>query len=107
MVTAVILKNTITGEKSKFPCNGVFIYIGMDPLTKCVENLGITNKNGYILVDENMCTNVKGIFAAGDVTEKKLRQIVTATGDGSVAAQSAQDYVEKLADELQDMNLEV
>jgi thioredoxin reductase (NADPH) len=107
MVSSVVLTNTVTGQKSEFPCNGVFIYVGMDPLTKCVGNIGITNENGYILADENMCTKVKGIFAAGDVNEKKLRQIVTATGDGSVAAQSAQDYVEKLTEELQDMNVEV
>ncbi|GGJ88795.1 thioredoxin reductase [Lentibacillus kapialis] len=100
VVSSVSLTNTITGENSEMSCNGVFIYVGMDPLTECVADLGITNENGYIEVDENMCTNVKGIFAAGDVNEKKLRQIVTATGDGSIAAQSAQEYVEKLTEEL-------
>lgn len=101
LVSSVALENTVTGEHSEFPCNGTFIYVGMDPLTKCVENLGITNENGYIVVDENMSTNVNGIFAAGDVNEKKLRQIATAVGDGSTASQSAQDYVESLTENLQ------
>ncbi|MFD1363605.1 thioredoxin-disulfide reductase [Lentibacillus salinarum] len=101
LVSSVALTNTVTGEQSELPCNGVFIYVGMDPLTECVEGLGITNESGYITADENMCTNVKGIFAAGDVNEKRLRQIVTATGDGSIAAQSAQDYVEKITEALQ------
>ncbi|MDV2687222.1 FAD-dependent oxidoreductase, partial [Alkalihalophilus lindianensis] len=58
--------------------------------------LGITNENGYIETNEQMETKVPGIFAAGDVREKTLRQIVTATGDGSIAAQAAQHYVEEL-----------
>lgn len=72
----------------------------MVPLTKPFENLGITNEAGYIVTNELMETKVPGIFAAGDVREKQLRQIVTATGDGSIAAESAQQYVEKLKEEL-------
>nr|WP_281394004.1 thioredoxin-disulfide reductase [Texcoconibacillus texcoconensis] len=100
MVSSVLIKNTKTGETSTFPCHGVFIYIGMDPLTECVENLGITNKNKYIETDEEMQTKLEGIFAAGDVREKSLRQIITATGDGSIAAQSAQHYVENLNEQI-------
>ena len=99
-VTGVILKNTQTGEKQQFPCDGVFIYIGMDPITDMVKDLGILNENGYIVTDEEMKTKVEGIFAAGDVREKTLRQIVTATGDGSQAAMSAQHYVEALDEKL-------
>lgn len=99
-VQSVMLENTETGEKREFPADGIFIYIGMDPLSKAVENLGITNDAGYIETDEEMATSVKGIFAAGDVREKTLRQVVTATGDGSIAAQSAQHYVENLDEEL-------
>lgn len=99
-VTGVRIKNTQTGEERDFPCDGVFIYIGMDPISDMVKDLGILNENGYIVTDEQMRTKVEGIFAAGDVREKTLRQIVTATGDGSVAAMSAQHYVEELNERL-------
>jgi thioredoxin reductase (NADPH) len=99
-VTGVRLKNTQTGEEHDFPCDGVFIYIGMDPISDIVKDLGILNENGYIVTDEEMKTKVEGIFAAGDVREKTLRQIVTATGDGSIAAISAQHYVEELEERL-------
>lgn len=96
MVSGLVLKHTQTGEETEFPCNGVFIYVGMDPISDCVKNLGITNESGYILTDEHMRTNIPGICAAGDVREKDLRQVVTATGDGSIAALSVQHYVENL-----------
>ncbi|MED0686366.1 thioredoxin-disulfide reductase [Anoxybacillus ayderensis] len=99
-VGSVTLVHTQTGEEREFPCDGVFIYIGMVPLTKPFVSLGITNENGYIETNELMETKVGGIFAAGDVREKSLRQIVTATGDGSIAAQSAQHYVEELKEKL-------
>ena len=63
--------------------------------------LGILNENGYVLTNEKMETKVPGIFAAGDVREKTLRQIVTATGDGSIAAQAAQHYIEELHEKLE------
>jgi thioredoxin reductase (NADPH) len=77
-VGSVTLVSTKTGEEREFPCDGVFIYIGMVPLTKPFEKLGITNENGYIETNERMETKIPGIFAAGDVREKSLRQIVTA-----------------------------
>ena len=96
----VTLVDTVTGEESEFKTDGVFIYIGMLPLSKPFENLGITNEEGYIETNERMETKVEGIFAAGDIREKSLRQIVTATGDGSIAAQSVQHYVEELPETL-------
>ncbi|MCM3799102.1 thioredoxin-disulfide reductase [Caldibacillus thermoamylovorans] len=99
-VGSVTLVSTVDGTEKGFPCDGVFIYIGMIPLTKPFENLGITNEAGYIETNELMETKVPGIFAAGDVREKQLRQIVTATGDGSIAAQSAQHYIEELLEQL-------
>ncbi|TLS38557.1 thioredoxin-disulfide reductase [Pseudalkalibacillus caeni] len=95
-VSKVLLSNTETGEEKEFNTDGVFIYIGMLPLNEAVKNLDITNEEGYILTDENMATKVPGIFAAGDIRDKTLRQIVTATGDGSIAAQSVQHYIETL-----------
>jgi thioredoxin reductase (NADPH) len=99
-VGSVTLVSTQNGEEQELPADGVFIYIGMIPLSKPFSNLGITNENGYIETNELMETKVAGIFAAGDIREKTLRQIVTATGDGSIAAQSAQHYVEELKEEL-------
>ncbi|MBM7661530.1 thioredoxin reductase (NADPH) [Bacillus mesophilus] len=99
-VGSVTLVSTENGEEQNFTADGVFIYIGMVPLSKPFENLGITNDMGYIETNDRMETKVEGIFAAGDVREKTLRQIVTATGDGSIAAQSAQHYVEELLEEL-------
>lgn len=99
-VGSVTLVSTKDGEEMEFPADGVFIYIGMVPLTKPFESLGITNSSGYIETNELMETKVPGIFAAGDIREKTLRQIVTATGDGSIAAQNAQHFVEELLEEL-------
>lgn len=75
--------------------DGVFVYVGMDPLTEPFQPLGITDEKGYIVVNRDMETSKPGILAAGDVLDKKLRQIVTATGDGSIAAQSVQHYIEE------------
>ncbi|MEC2055540.1 thioredoxin-disulfide reductase [Peribacillus psychrosaccharolyticus] len=99
-VGSVTLVSTIDGKEVERKADGVFIYIGMNPLTKPFLNLGITNAMGYIETNERMETKVDGIFAAGDIREKSLRQIVTATGDGSIAAQSAQHFVEELAESM-------
>jgi len=99
-VGSVMLVSTLDGSEQEFKADGVFIYIGLDPLSKPFVNLGITNEHGYIETNELMQTKVPGIFAAGDIREKSLRQIVTATGDGSIAAQAAQVYVEELKEEM-------
>ncbi|MCJ1783599.1 thioredoxin-disulfide reductase [Mammaliicoccus sciuri] len=100
-VGSVTLISTEDGSESEHQADGVFIYIGMKPLTKPFESLGILNENGYIETNDEMETKVPGVYAAGDVREKTLRQIVTATGDGSIAAQNAQAYIESLEDEEQ------
>ena len=99
-VGSVTLISTVDGTEREYPADGVFIYIGMLPLTKPFQTIGITNQAGYIETNDRMETKIPGIFAAGDVREKNLRQIVTATGDGSIAAQSAQHYIEELMDQL-------
>jgi thioredoxin reductase (NADPH) len=99
-VGSVTLHNKKTDEEYEHSIDGVFIYIGMVPLSKPFASLGVTNEEGYIPTNEKMETNVPGVFAAGDIRDKELRQIVTATGDGSIAAQSAQAYVENLMEEL-------
>ncbi len=99
-VSKLTLVSTETGEEREFSADGVFIYVGMLPLNGAFVNLGITNKAGYVETNELMETRIPGIFAAGDVREKTLRQIVTATGDGSIAAQSAQHFVEELKERM-------
>ncbi|MCM3714604.1 thioredoxin-disulfide reductase [Alkalihalobacillus oceani] len=99
-VGSVTLESTETGEQREFKTDGVFIYIGLLPLNSSVLSLGITNDEGYIVTNEEMETKVPGIFAAGDIREKSLRQIVTATGDGSLAAQNVQHYLESLEEKL-------
>lgn len=99
-VGSVTLTSTKTGEEKELKTDGVFIYVGTVPLTQPFKNLGITNESGYIITNERMETSIPGIFAAGDVREKELRQIVTATGDGSIAGQNAQKYVEDLKESL-------
>lgn len=95
-VGSVTLVSTVDGTESTVETDGVFVYVGMLPLTAPFAQFNILNEAGYVVTDEKMATAVPGIFAAGDVREKMLRQIVTATGDGSIAAQSAQHYIEAL-----------
>lgn len=90
----VKVKNVKTGEISTVEAAGAFIYIGLDPITDMVKDLGITDEAGYINVDHSMATNLPGVFAAGDVTNKELRQVVTAVNDGAIAAQAAFKYIE-------------
>lgn len=97
-VGSVTLFNKKTGEEYDHPIDGTFIYIGMVPLSEPFKSLGITNEEGYIPTNEKMETSVPGVFAAGDIREKELRQIVTATGDGSIAAEAAISYIESLKD---------
>ena len=99
-VGSLTLVSTVDGAEQGFKADGVFIYVGMLPLSKPFEDLGITNENGYLETNNQMETRVPGIFAAGDIREKTLRQIVTATGDGSIAAQSAQHYVGEIKEHL-------
>lgn len=96
-IGSVTLKNRETDETYDQTIEGVFVYIGMVPLSEPFKELGIVDGEGYISTNENMETNIEGIFAAGDIRVKDLRQVVTATGDGSIAAESAIKHIENLA----------
>ncbi|HDQ93076.1 MAG TPA: thioredoxin-disulfide reductase [Synergistetes bacterium] len=93
MVEKVVLKNVRTGEISDLPVSGVFVFTGIDPNASFVNGIVESAGNGWILTNERMETSVEGIFAAGDVREKFLRQVVTAAGDGATAAMAASSYV--------------
>lgn len=99
-VTGVKIISTEDGSEKTVSADGVFIYVGLVPLTKPFQDLGITDGEGYIITDEELRTEIPGIFAAGDVRAKSLRQIVTAAGDGGIAGQNAQKYVEELKESL-------
>ncbi len=99
-VGSVTLQSTVDGTETEFKTDGMFVYIGMDPLTAPFKKLGILDENGYVATNDVMETAVPGIYAAGDVREKLLRQVVTATGDGSIAAQAVQKYIEELMEKL-------
>lgn len=95
-VSSVTVMNVDTKEEKEIAVEGVFPFVGMQPLAEPFQALGITNEWGFIETNEKMETKVPGIFAAGDVREKQIRQVVTATGDGAVAAQHATHYLEGL-----------
>lgn len=97
-VTGLRLKNTETGEVTDFVADGVFIYVGLDPLSKPFASLGITDESGWIETDAHMATKVPGIYAIGDVRATVLRQVATAVGDGSIAGQEVYKYIEALND---------
>ena len=99
-VGKVTLVSTVDGTETEVAADGVFVYVGLLPLTAPFAPLNILNEAGYIVTNEKMETAIPGIYAAGDVREKMLRQIVTATGDGSIAAQSAQHYIEELKEKI-------
>lgn len=90
-VTKVRVKNLKTNAISDINMDGVFVAVGQTP-TASLFNVK-KNQRGYILVDQEMKTSIDGVFAAGDVTEKQIRQIVTACSDGAIAAESALKFL--------------
>lgn len=86
-VCGLLIENSDDQTTEELKVNGIFPFIGLDPMTQCAKSLNIVSENGYIDANENMETAVKGIFVAGDVRNKQLRQVVTATNDGAIAGQ--------------------
>ena len=92
-LTGITLQSTKTGEREQIEVDGLFISIGRSPETALFAGQ-IALENGYILAGEDTKTSIPGVFAAGDVRKKALRQIVTAAADGAVAAHFAEEYIE-------------
>jgi thioredoxin reductase (NADPH) len=89
-------KNTATGKVTEYRSEesfGVFVFAGYAPATEAVKGVVELNEQGYIVTDASQKTNVEGVYAAGDVCIKPLRQVVTATGDGALAATELEKYV--------------
>lgn len=95
IVEGVKLKNVKTCEITDFRTDGVFIFVGIKPISGLFKDIVEMDEKGYIKTDEEMRTSAPGIFAAGDVRVKALRQVITAAADGAIAAVSAEKYIEK------------
>lgn len=95
-VTGVKLKDTISGEMSEMPIDGVFVAIGHKPNTQFLKGQIDLDEKGYIVVSDEVFTSKKGIFVAGDVADHKYRQAVTAAGAGVKAALEVEEYLEKI-----------
>ncbi|HEQ9219198.1 thioredoxin-disulfide reductase [Streptococcus pyogenes] len=96
-VSNVLIENVKTGQVTDHAFGGVFIYVGMNPVTDMVKDLEITDSEGWIITDDHMRTSIPGIFAIGDVRQKDLRQITTAVGDGAIAGQGVYHYLESFS----------
>lgn len=92
-VEGVKIRNVKTGKTLELKCDGVFIYAGMVPNSELAKGKLELNELGCIKVNEKKETSVKGVFAAGDVTDSPVKQVTTATGDGAIAAVFAEKYV--------------
>jgi thioredoxin reductase (NADPH) len=94
MVTKAVLKNVKTGEISELPVAFVFMFVGTQPNNELVKDLvKCSEKGGWVETDDSLMTSVPGIFAAGDVRQTPLRQVITAASDGAVAGMSAYKYI--------------
>lgn len=95
-VENITVKNVKTGEKKQFSVDGCFIWVGTIPNAQFLGDSLKLDEYGFIIADLNMETSVPGVFAAGDVRNTPLRQVVTAVGDGAIAAISAENYIENI-----------
>ncbi|HNZ27883.1 MAG TPA: thioredoxin-disulfide reductase [Spirochaetota bacterium] len=95
-VKSVVLKNTLTNNIQEINVDGVFIFVGLDPNTNFLDK-SIKDEKGYVVIDKDMKTAIKGFYAAGDVRADAYRQIVCACGDGAKAAKFAMEYVDELS----------
>lgn len=95
-LSSISLKNTKTGKTAELNAEGAFIAIGSNPNSQILKGLIELDKSGYVVADETGKTSVSGIFVAGDVRTKALRQVVTAVSDGANAAISAENYINQI-----------
>lgn len=96
-VEAVIVRDVRNNEKVSLSVDGVFIYVGNRPNSGLVKDMVRLDEKGFIITDENMLTSYPGLYAAGDVRKKLLRQVVTAVADGAIAAVAAEKHLEALS----------
>ncbi len=104
ILTGAVLKNNLSGETEKYHAEdggsiGVFVFAGYEPATAWIKGQILLNEQGYIVTDQEQKTSREGVYAAGDVCIKKLRQVVTAVADGAIAATSLEKYVSETREE--------
>lgn len=92
-LTGVVIENLKTKEISEVPTEGAFVYIGTEPMSKMYQGQVEMDKWGYIIAGEDTKTNVEGVFVAGDIRTKLIRQVVTAASDGAVAGIMAERFI--------------
>jgi len=95
IVEGITVEERVTGEEKVLPASGVFIYVGLKPNTELFDKQLELDKYGFVVTDKELRTSEEGVFAAGDVRAKALRQVATAVGDGAIAAFSAKSYIEE------------
>ena len=95
MVEGVSVFNKKEGERRRLPVNGVFLAVGIQPNSDYARDFVQMSEEGYIAAKEDCVTNVPGVFAAGDIRTKKLRQVITAAADGANAVTSAEEYLNR------------
>lgn len=93
IVEKITIRNKKTGEEKDLKVDGVFIFVGTQPISDFVKDVIKTDDEGYIITDEFMMTSMEGVFAAGDVRRKFLRQVITAAAEGAIAATAAEKYI--------------
>lgn len=93
IVEGIRIKNKVTSEEKTLEVNGVFVFVGLNPTSDILKGVIDMDERGYILTDSEMRTNIPGVFAAGDVRQKTLRQVITAAADGAIAATAAEKYI--------------
>jgi thioredoxin reductase (NADPH) len=92
-VDAIVVEDTQDGQQTRIEVSGVFIYVGLMPNTAFLGGLAEKDSAGFIITNENLATKTEGLFIAGDVRKKTLRQITTAVGDGALAAVNLERYI--------------
>jgi thioredoxin reductase (NADPH) len=101
IVESIVFKSMKTGEITEFNAHeddgtfGIFPFIGFEPLSQLFQGKVGMDKGGYIMTDDNMKTDIEGVFAAGDIRVKSLRQVITAAADGAIAAVQAEKYIDQ------------
>lgn len=96
ILEGLIVKNKITGETTTVKVDGCFVFVGYNPISELFDGKVKMNDKGYIITDDDMRCDVPGVFAAGDIRQKSLRQVITAAADGAIAATTAEAYIENL-----------
>lgn len=95
ILEGLIVKNKLTDETSIVKADGCFVFVGYNPVSDIFKGKVSMDESGYIITDEDMRTSISGVFAAGDIRKKSLKQVITAAADGAIAATTAEVYIEE------------